>query len=328
MHTLATVVLTRNEELNLPACLESVQGLGSSLIVVDSGSTDRTLEIAERYGAHVLTHPFESHTRQWGWALRQLPSETEWVLGLDADQRLTPELFQELQQLFRVGERRINGHDGFYVRRRQIFRGRWIRHGGYYPKYLLKLFRLDKVQLDDRDLMDHHFYVSGKCGQLQNDLIEDNRNEAAIGFWLSKHIRYAELHAREEITRRCKGDRAWVIRPALFGSPDQRVVWCKRLWYRMPLYARPFLYFLYRYFILGGILDGKQGFIFHFLQSFWYRLLVDIRLDDLMAESKQVRESRQRSTEVQDPSWSTFASGEPSARAASSAYTLRSENLL
>ena len=119
--------------------------------------------------------------------------------------------------------------------------------------------------------------------ELRHDLIEDNLNEANLAFWLSKHIRYAELHAREELARRCNGH-AWLIEPSLFGSPDQRVLWRKRLWYRMPLYARPFLYFVYRYILLRGVLDGKQGFIFHFLQSFWYRLLVDIRLDDLLAQ--------------------------------------------
>ena len=280
---LAIVVLTYNEELNLPACLSSVQGLSETIVVVDSGSTDRTLAIAQEFGARILTHEFASHARQWRWAFEQLDPDTEWVLGLDADQRLSPELRTELLHLLSVDDRRLMEHDGFYLNRRQIFRGKWIHHGGYYPKYLLKLFRLSGVHLDDQDLMDHHFYVTGRLGQLRHDLVEDNVNEANIAFWLSKHIGYAELHAQEELSRRCN-TRSWPIQPSFFGSPDQRVVWCKRLWYRMPLYARPFLYFLYRYFLLGGVLDGKQGFIFHFLQSFWYRLLVDIRLDDLLAQ--------------------------------------------
>jgi glycosyltransferase involved in cell wall biosynthesis len=280
---LAIVVLTYNEELNLPACLASVQGLAEALLVVDSGSTDRTAEIAADYGARLVSHEFASHAKQWRWALAQLDPGVEWVLGLDADQRLSSELREELAHLFTADHRRLREHDGFYVNRRQIFRGQWIHHGGYYPKYLLKLFRLSKVQLDERDLMDHHFYVAGRLSELHHDLIEDNRKEANISFWLSKHIAYADLHAREELSRRCSAH-PWLIQPALFGSPDQRVVWCKRLWYRMPLYARPFLYFMYRYVLLGGVLDGKQGFIFHFLQSFWYRLLVDIRLDDMLTQ--------------------------------------------
>ncbi len=280
---LAVVVLTYNEELNLRACLASLQGLDQTLVVVDSGSTDRTLTIAADYGAQILMHEFASHARQWRWALDQLDPGVEWVLGLDADQRFSVELRDELAVLFAAGHQRLLEIDGFYVNRRQIFRGQWIHHGGYYPKYLLKLFRLSKVQIDERDLMDHHFYVSGKVAELRHDLIEDNRNEANIGFWLSKHIGYADLHAREELARR-RTTQPWLIQPAFFGSPDQRVVWCKRLWYRMPLYARPFLYFIYRYILLGGVLDGKQGFIFHFLQSFWYRLLVDIRLDDMLTQ--------------------------------------------
>src|SRR5207302_4601978 len=126
----------------------------------------------------------------------------EWVLGLDADQRLSPELRAELADLFAAQDRTLLDHDGFYLNRRQIFRGQWIRHGGYYPKYLLKLFRASKAQIDDRDLMDHHFYVSGRLGELRYDLIEDNHKEANIAFWLSKHIGYAELHAREELVRR------------------------------------------------------------------------------------------------------------------------------
>jgi glycosyltransferase involved in cell wall biosynthesis len=255
--------------------------LTPTLVVVDSGSTDGTLAVAAQHRACILSHPFESHMQQWRWALQQLGPQVDWVLGLDADQQLSPELRGEIVSLFTGNSTALEQHAGFYLKRRQIFRGKWIRHGGYYPKYLLKLFRLENVRLDERDFMDHHFYVSGPSAKLQHDLIEDNQKEAEIGFWLTKHIGYAELHAREELSRRCDGDGAWPIAPAFFGSPDQRVIWCKRLWYRMPLYVRPFLYFTYRYFVRGGILDGKQGFIFHFLQGFWYRLLVDIRLDDM-----------------------------------------------
>lgn len=282
---LAVVILTYNEESNLEACLSSLRGLPVTLTVVDSGSTDGTLTIATRYGARILTHPFVSHARQWRWALEHLHPEADWVLGLDADQRLTPELSSELGRLFAARDERLSRYHGFYLNRRQIFRGQWIRHGGYYPKYLLKVFRADSVRLDERDLMDHHFYVSGKTAKLRGDLIEDNRKETDITFWTFKHVRYADLHAREELARRDTA-RPWLIQPALFGTPDERVVWLKRLWYHMPLYARPLVYFLYRYFVRRGFLDGKQGFVFHFLQSFWYRLLVDIQLDDLRGQVK------------------------------------------
>lgn len=281
---ISAVILAYNEERNLAPCLSSLSSWVAELYVVDSGSTDMTTGIAARYGACVVTHPFETHARQWTWALSNLPIQYEWVLGLDADQRVSPELATELEELFGAHHEHLNGIDGLFIKRRQIFRGRWIKHGGYYPKYLLKLFRRSAVHLDENDLMDHHFYVSGATRNLEHDLVEDNRNEADISFWIRKHNRYAVLHAREEYLRRQEATR-WQILPRLFGNPDERTTWLKQRWYTMPLYLRPFLYFVYRYFIRLGFMDGKQGLIFHFLQGFWYRLLVDIHLDDLLKET-------------------------------------------
>jgi glycosyltransferase involved in cell wall biosynthesis len=280
------VVLTFNEAANLPACLASLRGLAHQLYVVDSGSTDATLEIARAGGARVLHHPFRSHAAQWKWALANLARPC-WVLGLDADQRLTPELREELARLFGPEPGRLRGKQGFYVKRRQVFRGRWIKHGGYYPKYLLKLFLSTHVVIDDRDLIDHHFYVPGAVGKLEYDLIEENKKEDDIAFWVEKHNRYAALHAREELVRRRGTDSTWPIRPSPVGTPDQRVLWLKLRWYRLPLYVRPVLLFFYRYVLRRGFLDGRQGFVFHVLQGFWYRLLVDVHLDQLRSGARR-----------------------------------------
>ena len=277
---LTVVVLTYNEEQNLPACLESLAGWTEEIIVLDSGSTDRTQEIAKQYDVRLVEHYFETHTKQWNWALCNLPISTEWVLGLDADQSVTPDLRGELVQLFNQEKGRLAAVDGFYVKRKHIFRGRWIRRGGLYPKYLLKLFRPDRAQMDEHDLVDHHFHVTGNVAKLRYDIIEQNRKDEDIAVWIDKHNRYAALHAREELIRRSNGG-SWPIRPAFFGSPDQRILWLKQRWYRLPLYIRPTLYFFHRYFLRLGFLDGKQGFIFHFLHAFWYRLLVDVNLDEL-----------------------------------------------
>jgi len=282
---LSVVILTYNEEVNLPACLESLKGLDCEIFVVDSGSSDATVEIAKAFAARVFEHPFESHARQWNWALQNLPISTDWILGLDADQRLTSELRQELVELFTVDDHRLGAVDGFYVKRRQMFRGRWIRHGGYYPKYLLKLFRRDRVRVDEGDLVDHHFWVNAVTARLKHDLIEENLKEADLAFWIEKHNRYAALHAQEEWARR-NGLLKWPVQPSLFGNADQRVACLKQCWYRLPLYIRPFLYFCYRYFLRLGFLDGEQGFIFHFMQGFWYRLLVDVYIDELRRKEK------------------------------------------
>jgi glycosyltransferase involved in cell wall biosynthesis len=274
------VILTHNEEQNLQACLGSIAAWVDEMVVVDSGSTDATVEIARRYGARIVEHPFTTHAAQWAWVLESLPLRNDWLLGLDADQRVTPELRAELEALFEDGARKLAEVDGLYVKRRQIFRGRWIRHGGYYPKYLLKVVRRARARCDLGDLLDHHFYVEGRVLSLQHDLIEENRKEDDISFWIEKHNRYATLLAHEELRRNQRDhDR---LRPSILGNPDERVLWRKRVWQKLPRYMRPFLYFCYRYALRLGFLDGKQGFVFHFLQAWWFRLLVDIKIEEEM----------------------------------------------
>ncbi len=274
---LSAVILTFNEALNLEDCLQSIRRVAEEIFVVDSGSTDDTLKIAQRCGAKLVFHPFETHAKQWNWALSHLPVEGDWVLGLDADQRLTEELGEEILTTL---DNPPSGVEGFYLNRRQIFRGQWIRHGGYYPKYLLKLFRRRSASCDESEIMEHHFYVKGKTAKLTHDMIEANRKEDDLAFWLSKHMNYARSQAEEEF-RRVQHPEDAKIRPRFFGSPDQRTLWLKQVWRRLPLFARPFLYFFYRYFLRLGFLDGKQGFIFHFFQGFWYRLLVDVCLNEI-----------------------------------------------
>ena len=281
--SLTVVILSFNEEQNLPACLRSLQLLDCPIVLVDSNSTDRTREIASKHGATIWSHDFVTHTEQWVWALENTEIESEWVLALDADQAITPELALEIKEQLRT-----SGLDAFYVKRRQVFRGRWIKHGGYYPKYLLKLFRRSKVFLHAAEAVDHHFYVRGRSGKLEHDLIEANHKEDNISFWIEKHNRYAALMAAEEL-RNLEDPRPSPIRASLIGTPDQKVLWLKRSWSRLPLFVRPALYFIYRYFLRLGFLDGKEGFIFHFLQAYWYRLLVDINLDELTSTSHGTR---------------------------------------
>jgi glycosyltransferase involved in cell wall biosynthesis len=282
---ISVIILTHNEERNIENCLRSICDWAGEIFVVDSGSNDRTIPIATQYGASIVHHPFETHARQWHWTLENLALRYDWVFGLDADQRVTPELSTELRRLFTADKLRLMLVDGFYIKRRQFFRGRWIRHGGYYPKYLLKLFKRGRVRTDPDDLVDHHFYVVGRVEKLQHDLIEENVKENDISFWIEKHNRYATLLASEELRRRREGLRS-PLEPSLMGNPDQRTLWFKQLWACLPLYARPLLYFLYRYFLRLGIFDGKEGFIFHFLQAFWFRLLVDIKLDELRRQRR------------------------------------------
>jgi len=274
--SIAAVVLTFNEEKNLRACLDSLRAVTDAIFVVDSGSTDGTLSIARESGATIVQHPFTTHAEQWKWALENLPLDSEWVLALDADQRLSPGLQSEVRAFIASAP----SFAGVYLRRLQMFRGSRIRFGGYGNKHLLKLFRLNAVRLDGDEFVDHHFHVTGPTTRMKHVMIEENHNEDDIGAWIAKHNRYAALQAREELMRVPPPGR-------FFGSPDERVRWLKRGWARQPLYVRPFIYFFYRYFVRLGILDGKQGLIFHFMQALWYRLLVDVNISQLRADNKQ-----------------------------------------
>lgn len=282
---ISVIVLTRDEQLNLPSCLASLHELVDEIYIVDSGSTDDTVPIARAHGATVVDHAFSGHGAQWRWALANLPLRNDWVLGLDADQRITPELAAELRVLF-SGDRVLpEDVAGYYVARRNVFRGQWIRWGGYYPKYLLKLFRRDRVQLDDADLLDHHFRVTGPTSKLRGDIVEENRKEEKIDFWIMKHLQYAELFAREE-SGRSSGHGTRLVQPAIFGSPDQRAEWQKQTWHKLPRFVRPAGYFIWRYVFRLGFLDGKEGFNFHFLHAFWFRLIADMKIDELRTDAR------------------------------------------
>ena len=287
------IVTTRNEEANIEKCLQSAQGFIGQIFVIDSESGDATREIARRY-AEVVNLPYE-HGRiiPWiyQWGLDNLPIKNPWVLILEADQALTPALRDELEALFSRGE---ITERGFYVRRRQVFRGQALRFGGYGSKYMLKLFHREAGELDVKET-DTRIYVRGPVGKLKAPIMEENLKENLILFYLEKHLRYAEVFAREELLRR-RAAIEWKTEPRFFGTPDQRVLFLKRLYFRLPLYVRPFLYFFYRYFVLLGVLDGKQGAVFHFLQAFWFRMVVDIRLEEML-KAEPLKAARGRAEE-------------------------------
>ncbi|PIQ82704.1 MAG: glycosyl transferase family 2 [Candidatus Omnitrophica bacterium CG11_big_fil_rev_8_21_14_0_20_64_10] len=280
------VILTRNEAVNLPRCLDSLQGLCRKIFVVDSGSTDRTTEVAQAHGAEIIVHPFETHAKQWNWALKNLPLDAEWTLALDADQRVTPALREEILRRLPETPAEVTG---WYLPRKQIFRGKWIRFGGYWPKYLLKLFRRGGARTDERELVDFRFYPAGQTACFTQPLIEENLKERRITFWLQKHVRFAELHAREEALRR-SGRGGWSLQPAWRGTPDQRTLWLKdRIWFRFPLLARPFCYFPFRMILQLGILDGPTGWLYHFLHGFWYEWMIALRVLELLRQPRRDR---------------------------------------
>ncbi len=277
------IVLTFNEEQHLPRLLKSVAGLNAPLFILDSGSTDETLSIAEKFGAEVKQHAFENHPKQWDFALKNFEVNTPWIIGLDADQIVTPELFELLTHFRDQDYAAVNG---IYFNRKNFFKGKWIKHGGYYPKYQLKMFRKDIGFSDTNENMDHRFLVPGKTAiWKKGHLLEENLKENEISFWISKHNRYSDLVAEEEVER-LQALRTQTLQPKLFGDPYQRTAALKKIWWQLPRGLRPFLYFGYRMTFQLGFLDGRTGILFHFLQGFWFRLIVDVKIKEQLKKQR------------------------------------------
>lgn len=265
----SVVILTYNEEENLAEAIASVRGWAKSVFVFDSFSTDRTVAIARELGCTVHQHRFVDYAAQRQAALNDLPFQTDWVFFLDADERVPPNLRDEITHLLASGPTK----DGYLCRFRLIWMGKWIRHG-YYPTWILRLFRRSKAKLETRGIGEH-VIVDGELGRLEHDIIhEDNK---PLERWIEKHNHYTSLEADELV----RGPREGEIDASILGNQAQRKRWIRhRVWRRLPPFIRPGLYFAYRYGLRGGFLDGKEAFAYHFLQALWVWMLVDIKAMD------------------------------------------------
>jgi glycosyltransferase involved in cell wall biosynthesis len=261
------VILTFNSDLSIADTLQSVVSLSDDIHVVDSFSKDRTVEIAQGFGAKVVEHAFENYGAQRNWAITSLDLKYEWQLHLDADERLTSTLLQEIQAL--PEDPSVNG---FYIPRLMTYLGRFIRHGGMYPTWHMRLFRTGYGQCEARKY-DQHFYVTqGETAQLKGDMIDDLR--MPLTEWTFRHNRWSDAEVEELSAKENEGR----IEARLTGNPVERKRYLRRLYNDTPLFVRPFVLFFYRYFLRLGFLDGAEGFIFYVLQTFWFRFLVDAKL--------------------------------------------------
>lgn len=277
MEPLSVVILTFNEEANIEGCLKSIHGYANRIFIVDSYSTDKTLEIAKQYTNDVYQNKFIGYSQQRNWALRNLPFPGEWTFILDADERLTQELKDEIDVILSGPPSDVTG---YYVKRRFIFMGRWIKHGGYYPVWFLRFFRYPHAFCEEREVSEHYF-VKGETARLNGDFIHEDRK--GISSWIEKHNRYASLYALDLQKAPSTG------KPniSLFGEQAERkrYLW-NILWRRLPPLLRPFAYFFYRYFLMLGFLDCKEGAIYHFLHGLWYMFLIDVKYLELQRKSR------------------------------------------
>jgi len=283
--SLDIIILTFNEEKNIGDCLQSAAVLKANIYIVDSGSTDNTLSICQRYTQNIFNHPFENYAVQRNWALDNLPLAGTWILNLDADHRVTPELAVQLNDIF---SRFVSAEtNGFLISRRTMFMGKWIKHGGHYPTYHANLFRRGFGHCEEK-LYDQHFKVTGNTQVLKTDII-DVITDSLTSF-IARHNHWATLEARYLVEQQnvpVIDDNGTLVHPRLFGNPMERRRYMKKRYEAFPLFVRPIIYFTIRYFIKLGFLDGKTGLVFHFLQGFWFRFLIDAKIYELRKESKK-----------------------------------------
>ena len=267
------IILTFNEEKNIKKVIESVRNITNNIYVVDSFSSDKTLDILKEENIIYEQNPFENYSIQRNWAQLHNPFKSEWVLHLDADEPITKELEKWILNDFKKEK---NNFDGFMFSRKTIFMDRWIKYGDQYPNYHLRLFKT-KLGKCENKAYDQHYIVNGKVKKIPNADIINTVAENLDDFILA-HNRWATKEAIEICTVKDTGD----VTAKLLGNPIERKRWLKQnIFEKTPLFFRSFLYFIYRYFIKFGFLDGKEGLIFYVLQSFWFRFLIDAKVYEI-----------------------------------------------
>jgi glycosyltransferase involved in cell wall biosynthesis len=264
----SVLIPAKNEQANLPACLTSLQR-ADEIFLVDSQSTDDTIEIAKNYGANVVQFHFNgSWPKKKNWSLDHLTFRNEWVLIVDCDERIPPELWEEIAQVIENDE-----YNGYYLNRRVFFLKKWIRHGGKYPDWNLRLFKHQKGRYENLSTEDipntgdnevhEHVILQGKVGYLKNDMLHEDFRD--LYHWLERHNRYSNWEARVYFNLLTNKNDNGTIGANLFGDPVQRKRFLKKVWVRLPF--KPFLRFILFYIIQRGFLDGRAGYVYARLLS-------------------------------------------------------------
>ena len=275
--SIAVVILTFNEEIHIERCIRSAQRVTDKIIVVDSFSTDETCAIAQSLGAVVYQHKFENQARQFNWALENCDIEAQWIWRLDADEYIEPALAEKALDAIEHVAEDVNG---IYVNKKIVFMGQPLLHGGWYPAPQIKIIRKGFGASEDKWMDEHLVVFSGNTIAVDGDQTDENLND--LTWWSHKHVNYASREAINTLMIEYGlENHEKEVQPKFFGTNAERKRWLKIKYAKTPLFVRPMINFLIRYILKGGFLDGKRGFIWHFLQGYWYRMLVDCKILEL-----------------------------------------------
>ena len=296
MTDLTVVILTKNEEKNLRKCVESFKGAAKRFVIVDSYSTDGTERLCAELnkelnaiGARLdfYQNKWVSYADQLNWGLNNTSITTAWTMRMDADEELTQELAAEIDGKLDNLPADVSG---VILRRRVYFMGRWIKHGGRYPELLLRIFRTGRAYCELKLMDEHMILQEDKTTNFKYDLIDNNQKN--LEWWTAKHNWYSNREVLDhQMTLENAMDESLENDATSSSQAKMKRVVKNGGYYKLPKFFRAHLYFIYRYYFKLGFLDGPEGRIFHFLQAYWYRFLVDAKLYE--CEKKGIKMSEQ-----------------------------------
>lgn len=275
--TIAALILTYNEEKHIARCINSLRVVCEEIFVIDSFSKDKTVEISEALDAKVYQHPFENQARQFNWAINNCPITSDWIWRVDADEYVESSLAKKVVASLLDVSSDVNG---IYVNKKIVFMGRPLLHGGWYPAQQIKIIRKGYGASEDKWMDEHLIIFSGTTISIDGDQTDENLND--LSWWTQKHNNYSNREAINMLLMEYGMDgQNKEVQPKFWGTGAERKRWLKMKYVKAPLFLRPFINFFIRYILKAGFLDGKQGFIWHFLQGFWYRFLVDAKIYEI-----------------------------------------------
>lgn len=269
MADLTVIILTMNEEKNIEKCINSIKDIANRIVVVDSGSKDKTVEIAKELGAEVYINQFKNYATQFNWGIDNTSINTKWILRLDADEVIPPELAKEM--CIAMNKHSDDDVNGLVIKLRKFFLGRWLRYGGTYPFKKLMLFKNGIGRIEDRNMDEHTILSSGKTIELRHDALHYDFKD--ITHYIKKHNWYSTREVQDYIAENLETSIESLESGQIKNRRKQ-----KKLYYKLPKFFRALALFIYRYIFQLGFLDGREGLIFHILNTYWYRYLVDVKI--------------------------------------------------
>ena len=281
-NSITVIILTYNEELHIERAILSALNITNDIIIIDSYSNDNTQAIAKKYNIKFVTRFFNAFSDKLNWCIENLEIETKWVIRLDADEYFNNNFKRDFELFIQNNDKNLSA---IYVNRELCFMCKPIKYGGYYPNFSIRIWRNRSVFCETR-FLDEHLIVKQGFAKYSNLKIID-MPLYGLSQWIHKHNNYANLEALSYLETFSNKSTKNQINENLFGNTPERNKWFKNnFFYRLPIFIRCFAYFIYRYILKFGFLDGKNGFIFHVMHSFWYRFLVDSIIYEKSINSK------------------------------------------